>query len=265
MTNNREIVKQYSAVFVAPVRNCAPYLDNVFKNIEKIGSLFKQYTCVFAESDSSDNTIELLREYSLKNRNVTVLELGQLEHKIQSRTIRIATARNACLKYCEDNNLLDSHEYYIQLCVDDVNSEAMFENDFLSCFNYDTNLWAGMCANQNTYYDLWTLRCEGWLNYDCWYELRRNKPPYMSDEDAYKILIGSRHIKIPKNFGLIEVESAHGGFSIFRSKFVKGCFYKGYNPETNFEESDLVSFCQGIRANGGRIFINSQLINIHDN
>ena len=51
MKDLKEITKQYSAVFVGPVRNCAPFLDDVLNNIERIGSLFKSYTCVFVESE----------------------------------------------------------------------------------------------------------------------------------------------------------------------------------------------------------------------
>ena len=33
-------------VITGPVKNCAPYLDKVFKNIEKIGSLFEDYEII---------------------------------------------------------------------------------------------------------------------------------------------------------------------------------------------------------------------------
>jgi hypothetical protein len=36
MKNLREITKQYSVVFVGPVRNGETHLNDVFKNIEKI-------------------------------------------------------------------------------------------------------------------------------------------------------------------------------------------------------------------------------------
>ena len=51
--NLKQIAGQYSAVFVGPVRNCAPFLKEVLNNIERIGSLFKSYSCVFVESDSN--------------------------------------------------------------------------------------------------------------------------------------------------------------------------------------------------------------------
>lgn len=264
MKDLTEITKNYSVVFVGPVRNCAPFLENVFKNIERIGSLFKSYSCVFAESDSSDNSLDILSKYAEKNSNVYVITLGNLEQHIKSRTLRIAAARNSAISFAEENGLLDNHDYYVQICVDDVMAQEMNLEGVLSCFKYDVNDWAGMTANQNTYYDLWTLRKEGWLNYDCWYEVHK-RPSYMSLEDAKNIFVGSRFIKIPKDHGLIEVDSAHGGFSIYKSSFAKGSRYKGYNQENNFEESDIMQFCRDVKSRGGRIFINSELINISNN
>ena len=87
----------------------------------------------------------------------------------------------------------------------------------------------------------------------------------MSLEDAKKIYVDCRFIKIPKNYGLIEVESAHGGFSLYQTKYVVGIRYDGFNIENNFEESDIMSFCRQVRKKGGKIFINSEMINMHNN
>lgn len=265
MKNLREIAKQHSAVFVGPVRNCAPFLDEVFKNIERIGSLFKSYSVVFVESDSEDNSLEILQEYKKDKDNIHVVTLGDIRQEVISRTIRIGVNRNVGLKFCEDNGLLDTHDFYFQLCVDDVFGKEINLDGILSCFKYELDTWDVMTANQNTYYDLWTLRCKGWLDYDCWYELDRNRPPYMSRDEAYNILIGSRHIKIPRKYGLIEVDAAHGGLSIYKSSIIKGCRYRGYNESNMFEESDIISVCEQVKEKGGKIFINSEMINIEDN
>lgn len=260
----KNITKQHSVVFVGPTRNCAKFLPQVFANMQKIGNLFKSYACVFVESDSTDNTLEVLQGFSREYDNVFCLSLGKLEDSIMSRTIRIATARNCGIKFCEDRGLFDIHDYFIQIDVDDVCAGDIDEEAILSCFKYDLDSWDGMTANQNTYYDLWTLRKEGWLNYDCWYNVAR-KPDYMSYEDAKNIFVDSRFIKIPKNYGLIEVDSAHGGLSIFKSSMARGCRYKGYDEQNNFEESDLLEFNRNIKAKGGKIFINSEMINIKNN
>ena len=50
-----------------PVKNCGPYLRKVFDNIEKIGSLFDDYKILIFYDKSNDNTLDILKEYQLKN------------------------------------------------------------------------------------------------------------------------------------------------------------------------------------------------------
>ena len=53
--------------FCGPVKNCGPYLLKVLNNIEKIASLFEDYTIILYYDNSNDNTLEILKEYQLKN------------------------------------------------------------------------------------------------------------------------------------------------------------------------------------------------------
>lgn len=262
--NVKENISNSSIVFVGPVRNGGKYLEKIFDNIDRIGSLFKNYSCVFVESDSTDNSLEILEKYKNKYPDkVHVISLGKLDSKIHSRTCRIAAARNIGIEYCENNGILDTHQYYVHMCMDDVNIEPMLEEDFLSCFKYDINSWAGMTANQINYYDLWCLRCPDWVDYDCWYKVQ-HRPAYMTYDAAYNMYVKSKFIQIPKNYGLIEVDAAHGGFSIFKSEYAKGSRYRGHNDDMTFEECDLVNFCRDVKKKGGKIFINSQLINMNN-
>jgi hypothetical protein len=50
-----------------PVKNCAPYLDKVIENMEKIGSLFDDYIILLYYDKSTDNTLDKLKEYQKKN------------------------------------------------------------------------------------------------------------------------------------------------------------------------------------------------------
>lgn len=262
MKNLREIAKQYSVVFVGPVRNCGPFLKDVMSNIEKIGSLFKSYSCVFVESDSTDNSLQLLAEYASERTNVFVASMGKLEPKIPSRTQRIAANRNAAIKYCEDQGLLETHDFYIQMCVDDVNAQPIDLEGILSCFKYDLESWDCMTANQEEYYyDIWTLRCKNWIDFDCW-EMVNTRPDFMSREKAVDAYVISRQLKLDSSYGLIEVDAAHGGFSIYKSSIAKGCRYVGVNPNGYMEESDIMSFCRQVKDKGGKIFINTEMINM---
>ena len=46
------------------IKDCAPYLERVLQNIEKIGNLFEEYVLIFACDISSDNTLEILQNYN---------------------------------------------------------------------------------------------------------------------------------------------------------------------------------------------------------
>jgi hypothetical protein len=263
MKNPREIAKQYIVVFVGPVRDCANHLLSVFNNIKTIGELFRDYSCVFVENDSIDNSMEILSKSNEILRNVNIISLGKLSERIHSRTMRIAAARNAGVIFCEENRLFDTHEYYISINMDNANSDPINEEDFLSCFKYDVDSWGMMTANQTNYYDIWCLRCKDWVENDCWYKIH-NKPSFMSYEEAHKIHVRSKFLQIPKDYGLIEVDAAYGGLSLCKSLLVKGSRHRGVNENQTAEECDLVNFCTDIKKKGGKIFINSELMNMNN-
>jgi len=53
-----------------PVKNCEPYLQKVLDNMEKIGSIFDDYQIIIYYDKSSDNTLNILKEYQVKNPKI---------------------------------------------------------------------------------------------------------------------------------------------------------------------------------------------------
>ena len=100
-----------------PVKNCSPYLDKVLENIEKIGSLFKDYKIVIFYDESNDNSLERLIDYQKKNDKLQLC----INKKTKSpfRTYNIAYARNYCLNYIKKNQF--TFPYFIMMDFDDVN------------------------------------------------------------------------------------------------------------------------------------------------
>ena len=45
------------------VKNCGPFLEKVFKNIETIGKIFDDYRVIMAYDNSTDNSLKILQEY----------------------------------------------------------------------------------------------------------------------------------------------------------------------------------------------------------
>ena len=56
------------AVFTGCVRNCEHWLPKVLINIEKYSSYFSKSHFIFIENDSTDNTKEILDEYTKKDK-----------------------------------------------------------------------------------------------------------------------------------------------------------------------------------------------------
>ena len=135
-----------------PVKNCGPYLSKVLENIEKIGSLFENYEIVIYYDESSDNSLEILKEYQQKNPR---LKLYISEKPCSPfRTHNIATARNYCLSYIRQN--VKFFPFFIMMDMDDVNcKEVNIENLRKYLLRPD---WDGLSFNTKPdYYDIWAL------------------------------------------------------------------------------------------------------------
>jgi hypothetical protein len=135
-----------------PVKNCAPFLNKVLENIEKIGSLFNDYKIVLYYDQSSDNTLELLKAYQQKNPKL----LFYVNNKPISRfrTHNIAVARNYCLQYVRDNK--DYYPYFIMMDMDDVNCKNLNLEPLQHCLKRED--WDGLSFNSYPhYYDIWAL------------------------------------------------------------------------------------------------------------
>ena len=103
--------------FCGPVKNCGPYLNKVLENIEKIATLFNDYAIIIYYDQSSDNTLEILKEYQKKNPKLQFYVNSKPTSKF--RTHNIAFARNFCLKFIRNNK--EKYPFFIMMDFDDVN------------------------------------------------------------------------------------------------------------------------------------------------
>lgn len=242
-------------IIAAAIRSNAKYLPAIFNNINLISSLFSDVKCIFVESDSSDNSLELLNRFKGNSENVEIISLGNLEPTMPLRTQRIATARNVYLERTE--SLKDVYDTLLVLDTDEVNAEQIEIESILSNFRYAD--WDMICANQgHLYYDLWALRHPDWMPFDCW-ERIQNRPSFMSPQAAKEIFLGSRFIHIDQNHPPIKVESAFGGSAFIRINSIKGVRHHGI--QNGMQICEWVPFCKGLNEGNGNIFINPRFIN----
>jgi hypothetical protein len=261
-----------------PVKNCGPYLKKVFENIEKIGSLFDDYKIVIYYDKSTDNTLDILKEYQLKNPKL----LFYVNNNPTSpyRTHNIANARNFCLKYIRQN--VANFPFFIMMDFDDVNCKEV-NIDILKKYLY-ADSWDGLSFNTSpSYYDIWGLSI---YPYCFSYNHFNNNAHY---HEIIKKYISDK-LNSLKPGQILECISSFNGFSIYKTNKFLNTYYDGrvrtdlfdkqmlnahakaQNSRTiiykdyghikgRFEDCEHRSFHQMARLNSGaRIMISSEVI-----
>jgi glycosyltransferase involved in cell wall biosynthesis len=223
-------------------RNISPFWQSVQLSLQKIFQVLDSYDMIIVESNSDDNTLELLRTWSQEKENIKVISMGNLEG---SRTQRISRCRNEYLKYITD------HDYLLVVDLDDIlNIQDNFQEQLSSCFS--RNDWDCIASNRlEKYYDIWALRSlELGCNFDCWEMANKYGITKLTSRGFQKIpdrknYVDKFMINIPQQSEWISCESAFGGMALYKTSAIKS---KKYNGDKTCEH---VEFNKGLR-----IFIN---------
>ncbi len=149
-------------------------------------------------------------------------------------------------------------DYVLSADLDGIN-DGLTAEAVLSSWRTEID-WGGVTANQTLgYYDIWALRHKAWSPVDCWAAYRAMVDT-VGPRQALEACVASKQMRIPPDAGLIEVDSACGGFAIYkREAFVYGR-YVGLDEHGN-EVNEHVAFHAALRAQGHRIYINPAMIN----
>jgi hypothetical protein len=236
------------------------------KNVEK--TLFDDYQRIlnalldfdlqwlFIESDSRDQTIEVVKGMMEIDSKIRTEFCGNLASAMPYRTQRLAHARNLYTQIVKEN--YQDVDYVVVADFDGLNSAISKEAVDSSFKNKD---WDVVTSNQtDVYYDIWCLRSAGWVEKDCWKEYFDLTKSGADNLTAFKLAIAPLLRTIPKDSDWIEVDSAHGGFLIFKPEaFIAGT----HNPfdSDGRETCEIVAYNTDLRKAGYRIFINPAMIN----
>jgi hypothetical protein len=192
------------------VRNCGPYLDKIFINMERISTLFNKYKIFMYYDKSNDNTLNKIKQYKKKNPNFFFYENNFL---LQYRTHRLALGRNKCLEFIQ--NECNDYEYFIMMdcddrCAKDIRlpllSNYLLRNDW-DCLTFN---------HPDGYYDSWALSIFPFV-LSC---------DHFKDRGQGKRMI-EMLIKLCPKESLISCFSAFNGLGIYRKiKFIN-CQYNG--------------------------------------
>lgn len=217
--------------FCGPVRNCGSFLVKVLNNIEKLSSLFDDYKILIFYDQSTDDTLQKLKNYQMKNDKFIFYENKNLVSPY--RTHRIAHARNFCLNYIYNNSEMNDYEYFIMMDFDDPNCKNC-NVDILRKYLLRED-WDALSFNTSPgYYDIWGLSIYPF----CFsYNHFNNNYQYHNIIRAYI----NKLLKIKKNGELLPCISSFNGFAIYRRDKFINCKYDGRVRLDLFPKSYIIS------------------------
>ncbi len=222
-------LKDLKVVFAGCAKNCANYLPNTLENIQSYSKLFKETFTVLVENGSTDKTREILK--TCVNHNDFFLFQDDL-NKISNRTQRLEVARNTIIEKIKTTNKLNTCDLIIILDLDEIGAYKIKNKHLANSidFLFSKNDIGAVFANQEgTYYDIWALRDQKYCKTDFWVDiikfLFKNKKANgvisvsLLDE-AEKKLINPKILSFQRNQSPILVNSAFGGFGIYKMKHI---------------------------------------------
>ena len=202
--------------FCAIARNCATYLDAVFENIQKLGSLFIEYKIVFFYEKSIDDTLAKLLALQSKYFNIIHLHINE-EPSLAYNTWNLARARNFCLNFIRTKS--PDCPFYAMFDINSVTCKPV-RSIILKKYLQDPR-WDALSFKTNPiYYDVWALSI---FPYSFSVYHFKNHTQNTKELRAY---ITDLLNKTPNN-QLLPCISAFNGFCIYRMKAFDTCEYSG--------------------------------------
>ena len=222
-------LKDLRVVFAGCARDCSTFLPDTMTNIRSYSKLFKESFTLIIENGSKDKTKEILKKNL--NKNDIFLFREDLTN-LPNRGKRLESARNIIIETIRDDENLKNCDLFIVIDLDDVGTYKINENDILKAVEFlfsKKNIGAVFANQLGTYNDMWTLRDQKYCKTDFWVEVLKflTKNKNLSDQiskenliNAKKEIIDKKTFSFDQNMSPILVESAFGGFGIYKMESV---------------------------------------------
>jgi hypothetical protein len=187
--------------------------------------------------------------------------MGRLSDTLSQRTARLALCRNKAMQRCLEIGKDYDYRYCLVIDMDDCAGCMRDMQGVKSNFLHKD--WAVMaCSNPTAYYDIWALRRQHVMEYDCWEAIDHDRSQGKTYEEAVQ-----QHVGIPMKTGatpvdhcLIEVYSAFNGAAFYDLTCITPeDVYMG-TTEQGREVCEHVSFHKSIKSRGGKIYINPRFV-----
>lgn len=265
-----------SVLIVGTVSNVSKVILSDFDRVYHSLKRFQSISTFLVESDSTDNTREVLHKMKKMYQNFDYVELGVLKKSIPDRIDRIRYCRNEYVNHIRSNYTIGNWDYVVVVDLDGMNN-SLTAKSVNSCFDSTIN-WDACFANQkHGYYDLYALRHNKWMPNNCFDDLaeERAKIPLKYFEPigvvqktlavfifdrARKVSIYNKMLVIKKKATWIKVDSAFGGLAIYKSAMF---FLANYEKRIDLtsHDSEHVDFHTNLKTKLPNFYINPSLIN----
>lgn len=215
-----------SCLICGCIKNCDPYIEKVFKNIELIQRLFITTKIIISFDISSDFSLKILCR--LKKQFDIDIIINQ-NPVTAIRTVNIENARNKILdliygKYARD------YSYFIMIDMDDVSAKPI-NIEALQHGLENSTIWDGLFFNNENYYDFWALNFDD-FQYSCWHS-SDNKKLINIMNNRFK----NKMATLSGDF--LSCQSAFGGFGIYKTERFINCRYRSLIDKGLFNISNL--------------------------
>lgn len=245
-----------SVIITGLARDTARVITNDINNLLASFSDFTKVHFYIVESDSSDETVRVLRHLKNSILNFEFHSLGTLSGIFPDRIER--------LSYCRQftqNHIRASYSQFDYVCVSDLDgtNSILSKNAVQSCWRRDD--WEVCTANQKgPYYDIYALRHPTWSKRDYWEDVKELESRGVHPMKSRRIAVHKKQIEIPPESEWIEVQSAFGGLAIYKMEsYLRGQYSS--KDEKGLTICEHVPFHTSMRRYGSRIFINPRLLN----
>ena len=267
---------ELNLLVVGTVRNIGENLETQIEKFENILRDFGNVSFYIVESDSADHTLRVLNSIQAKKSNFKFESFGNLSKDYPNRVDRIRYCRNGYVTYIRKEIPKFQWDYVIVVDFDGMNNSLSQSGIRTSLFSAID--WDGCFANQQFgYYDIYALRARNWVEEDCFQTLEKLKmyhpfrrkfsSEFLNNLHAIRhfdkmryLAIYSKMKRLPLKSPWVQVDSAFGGFAIYRAEIF---LESDYSPkaQSNFTSCEHVDFHLSAIGMGAKFFINPRLIN----
>ena len=243
-------------IISATVKNEAKNLKKFFKIIDDIVFKFDDYFIIFVESDSSDKSSSILKNYLSKRKGKLITcNLNNKYNRIKSLEI----SRNKYLDHIRNENILLKFDFLVVMDVDGVNNKINYTKIKNSLtFQED---WTAIFPNQKYYYyDIFALRIPNLIEENFIKKVQMDyaiKKVKSLKKVFYENLTKFFFITKSKENRFLNVNSAFGGLGIYKlNRIVK------FQYDSNGgQDCEHVKLNERLNAEFGKLFIDKELLN----